>query len=208
MVKGQMFLIIGIITITVIVMIRTSVNIASIVENKQYIESGLERKQFDNIRDEILKSVSMSYYKGNMSDNVVSFIRFVRDSLRAELVEFKGFVVESVFPNVTADANTTMNITLLNILGLDATVNMTFNSTSKRFTIVDDGAVQTSFVFNTSSDYNYTLSVFYSTAYENRTENTTIPVEVGKSKFIGFFDLKMISTRLEQSDRFTKTYVL
>jgi len=209
--KGQMFLIVGIITIMFLIMLRISFDLTKIVERKRYLELGLEREQFENIRDESLKSISISYHeKENITDNVETFLRFSRDSLKREAIDFNSFVVGSIYPNVTANTNTTLNISVLNFLGAEIqNLDLTFNSSTKSFTsIADRTSTETYFVFNTSSSVNYTLSAYYKTSYENKTENISIPVEIGKNKFIGFFDLRLISDRLEQKDKFTQTYSL
>ena len=67
-------------------------------------------------------------------------------------------------------------------------------------------AVETNFTFG--SQGNYSLKVFYNTSHENKTEEIIIPYETGKSKFTGFFDLRLISSRGENRDKFTETVTL
>lgn len=204
-------MIIGIITIMFLIMLRISFDLTKIIESKRYLELGLEREQFKNIRSEVLKSISISYHKKeNITKNVEDFLRFSRDHLKREAIDFNSFVVGSLYPNVSVNTDTRLNVSILNFLGTEIqNLDLTFNSSTKNFTSVKDGStIETYFIFNTSSDINYTLTTYYLTSYENRTENITIPVEIGKSKFIGFFDLRLISDRLEQKDKFTQTYTL
>jgi len=209
--KGQIFLIVGIITIIFLIMLRISFDLTKIVERKRYFELGLERDQFENVRTETLKSISIAYHeKDNITNNMEDFLRFSRDSLKREARDFNSFVVGSIYPNVTVNVNTRLNVSVLNFLGVEIqNLDLTFNSSTKSFSSIADGTnTETYFIFNTSSNINYTLSAYYKTSYENRTENISIPVEIGKNKFIGFFDLRLISDRLEQKDKFTQGYSL
>lgn len=209
--KGQIFLIIAIITIVTIMMLRVSLDLSKIMENKRYLESGLERQEFQNVKDEIVKSIVISSKNTTaIASSTNSFAKFARGSLVGRTGELNGFFVHSIFPMVTAGTDTRLNVTVLNILGLDvATLNLSLNGSSQIFNSVKDGTtVETNFTFTTSSNANYTLTAYYLTAYENKTEEINIPVEIGKSKYVGFFDLRLISERLEQRDKFTKTYTL
>lgn len=209
--KGQMFLLMAIIIIVVLVMLRTSLSLTEIIENKRYLELGLERQKFKNIRDEAIRSVEIAYHNsGNMTENVETFLRFARDLLKVEVTDLNGIIISSSFPNVTINTDTRLNVSVLNFLGTSLiNLNISFNSSSRNFTSVEDGkSIQTNFNFSTDQNVNYTLTVYYKTAYENKTEEVLIPVEIGKSKFIEFFDLRLISSRLEQRDKFTQTYTL
>lgn len=206
-----MFLIIGIVVITIMVMLKTSLSLGKQIENKRYLEQGLEREQFKNIKREVINAVDIAYFNSsNMTRNAEDFLRFVRRSMKATTVDFNALVVESIFPNVTADVETMLNVTALNLLGVEIrNLTLTFNSSARSFLSREDGAIiETDFRFNTSSDFNSSLTIFYLTAYENRTENVSIPIEIGKSKFIGFFDLRLVTSGQEQRDSFTKTYTL
>jgi len=172
------------------------------------MESGLETQQFQNIKDEVIKTIETSYYQNaEITENVENFLKFVRSYLLEEAMDLNGFVVESIHPNVSVGEDTKLNVTVINLLGTELlSLSLTFNST-KNFSFIDDEEkVQTDFIFNTDLDANYTLSVFYLTSYGNETNNITIPVEIGKSKFIGLFDLRLISPRIELRDKFTRAY--
>ena len=209
--KGQICLILGIVTVVILVMLRTSLNLTRIIEEKRHVELGLESQQFSNVRSETLKAVSIGYNESsNMTRNAEDFLKFARNSLKASAVDLNGLILSSYFPTATAGTDIKLNVTTLNLLGAELlNLTLTFNSSSRIFTSIADGySVSTDFTFNTGSNLNSTLSVYYLTAYENKTENITIPIEIGKSKFIGFFDLRLISSRQEQRDKFTKTYTL
>lgn len=209
--KGQIFLIIAIITIITLMMLRVSLDLNKIMENKRYLESGLERQEFQNVKDEIVKSIVISSKNTSyIASNTNDFAKFARGSLTSRDEELNGFFVHSLFPTVTAGTDTRLNVTVLNILGAEiVTLNLSLNGSSQMFySIPDSGSVETNFTFTTSSNANYTLTAYYLTAYENKTEEINIPAEIGKSKYVGFFDLRLISSRLEQRDRLTKTYTL
>lgn len=209
--KGQTFLIMGIAIIFILIMLKVSLSLTKVVEEKRHFELGLERQQFDNVRSEVLKAVSIGYNKSSdMMKNTEDFLKFARRPLKINAIDLNGLIVSSYYSNVTANVDNKLNVTALNLLGTEL-INLTlsFNSLANTFTSVTDGSsIQTDFTFNTGSDVNYTLSVYYLTVYENKTENITIPVEINKSKFVGFFDLRLISDRWEQRDKFTKTYTL
>jgi len=206
--KGQMFLIMAIIIVVILTILKISLGLTQIIENKRYMESGLETQQFQNIKDEVIKTIETSYYQNaEITENVENFLKFVRSYLLEEAMDLNGFVVESIHPNVSVGEDTKLNVTVINLLGTELlSLSLTFNST-KNFSFIDDEEkVQTDFIFNTDLDANYTLSVFYLTSYGNETNNITIPVEIGKSKFIGLFDLRLISPRIELRDKFTRAY--
>jgi len=211
MAKGQIFLIIGIVTILTLVMLRTSLSLTKIIEEKRHLELELESQQFGNARSETLRAVSIGYDEGsNMTKNAEDFLKFARNSLKANAVDLNGLVVNSYFLNATASVDIKLNVTVLNLLGTELrNLTLTFNSSAVIYTSIADGSsISTDFTFNTGSNLNSTLSVYYLTSYENKTENITIPIEIGKSKFIGFFDLRLVGSRQEQRDRFSQTYTL
>ena len=98
----------------------------------------------------------------------------------------------------------------MNYLDEDITsLNLTFNNTLQSFTSVGKSSVLvTNFSFNTSANINYSLVLNYSSSSFNSSENITIPVEIATTKFIGFFDIKIVSNRLMQRDKFTEIIVL
>lgn len=211
--KGQIYLIIAIVMIITLVLIKNALNLTTILENKRYLESGLERLEFQNLRREVMKAARLSYNQTqNITNNVNDFWKFARNSFAARVVELRGLTVQSQFPTVTASTDTDLNVTVLNALQTNLQqLNLSFSydgSSDNRTDIGDLTTVTTTFTFNTASDVNYTLTVFYKTSEENRTESITIPVEIGKSKYIGFYDIRFSSDRLDQKDRFTETFTL
>ena len=209
--KGQVFIILALIIVTVLVMIKVSLNLSKIIENKRYIEAGLDHMEFVNIRNEFSKIVQIAYSQpSNISTQLHDLTRFTRQVMNSRAIDFKNILVETTYPTITAGSPNIVNITILNGLNTQIqTMNVTFNSSQQIFTnIADLSTIIANFTITPSSNANYTLSIFYNTSYENSTEIITIPVEIGKSKFIGFFDIHTIANRGEFRDKFTETYTL
>ncbi len=206
--KGQMFFIAALVAILIMVTLRTSLNISGILENKKNLEIGLERQQFQNVRSELVMTVQLSYgTKLNISTNMNNFAKFLKDGLRSDAIDFSGVMVQSAYTNATASVDTRLNVTVLNILGSNMqTLNLSFNNVNQIFSLSDSSITDTNFTFNTASNTNYTLTMYWQTAAENRTEEITIPVVIGKGRLVAFFDIRMKSNRVEQRDKFTETF--
>ncbi|MEM5879507.1 MAG: hypothetical protein QXU74_03385 [Candidatus Aenigmatarchaeota archaeon] len=206
--KGQFFLISGIVVVIVLFLIKSSLDLTKIIENKRNLESSMARKEFLNIRSELIKTVEYSYNK-NEGEKIENYLNYVRLKLKVKTIELKGVAVEAGYRNVTAGSNTGLNVTIFNFL--DETINslnltFSYDGSNQSFSDIADGAsVKKDFVFNTNLDVNYTLSVNFTTLKENRFYNITIPVEIGKSRFVSFFVLEMASFGTENRDEFTKT---
>jgi hypothetical protein len=201
--KGQTFIIMAIIIIVLMVMLKSGLNLSKILENKRYMESGFERIEFQSIRSEMIKTMQICYGQGNISTCLDEFFRFSKQSLKARAIDLNGYLVKSTYsyPETTSK----LNISVFNGLGSEMDIlNLTLGSSTQIFkSISDSSAVETS--FSVSTNTNYTLTVFYNTSSENKTEAVTIPVVSGKGKFITFFDLRMVTDRAEQRDKFTET---
>jgi hypothetical protein len=209
--KGQIFLILGIITVILLISLRASLNLMKILETKRYLEIGLERKEFQNIKDEVLKRVEISLQAENVTNKTEEFLSFSRDVMKERTMDFNSFLVQTIHPNVNAGTDTRLNVTVLNYLGANIqTLNLSFSydyTANQSFSsVADRGRVDANFTFNTNSNTSYILTVYYSLGGEGDTENIIVPVEIGKSKLTGFFDLKLISNRGEHRDNFNKTY--
>jgi len=205
--KGQFFLISGLIVIIVLLLIKSSLNLAEIIENKRSLEVSLERKEFSNIRDELMNTIELSYNR-NETKNVENYIVYVRQRLKFRAVDLDGIAIESSFTSVTSGSDTGLNVTVMNFLGETiSSLNVTFSydgSSQTSSNVVDNTTVKKDFTFSTVSDVNYTLTVNYATSTESKQYSIQIPVEIGKSKFIGFFDLRAKSLRAETKDEFSK----
>ena len=205
--KGQFFIISGLIIVVVLLLIKSSLDLSQLIENKRFLETGLEKKEFSNIRDQLIKTVELSYNK-NDTKNVEEYIVYVGERLRSKAIDLNGIAVESNCMNVPAGSDTGLNVTVMNFLGQTINdLNLTFSYDGLSQTasnIADNTSVKKNFAFNTNSAVNYTLTVNYTTSAESRQYSIQIPVEVGKSKFIGFFDLRMTGLIGENRDEFSK----
>jgi hypothetical protein len=204
--KGQFFIISGLVVVVVLLLIKSSLNLSQLIENKRFLESSLEKKEFSNIRDELVNTVELSYNK-NETENVENYIVYVRNRLESRAIDLKGIAVEASFKNVTDGSDTGLNVTAFNFLGETiSSLKLTFSydGSSQTFSnVADNTSRKKDFTFNTPSDVNYTLSINYITTAESKQYAIQIPIEIGKSKFIGFFDLRMTGLG-ENRDEFSK----
>jgi hypothetical protein len=210
--KGQMFMILAIIIILVMILTKSSLDITTLIEKKKHLEANLERLEFQNILSEWMKTVQISYTQPteNITNNVNNFIKFSRQCSNARAVNLNGILIEAVHGTVQSSIDTGINITVLNLLSSSISrLNVTFDDDQAFFSDVADGmTVYQNFTFNTAINQNYTLTVTYNTSVENVTRRITIPTEIGKSKYVAFIDLRMISNKIEQRDVITKVYTL
>ncbi|MEM5766045.1 MAG: hypothetical protein QW423_00125 [Candidatus Aenigmatarchaeota archaeon] len=203
--KGQFFLISGIVIVIVLFLIKSSLSLSRIIEDKRNLETSVEREEFLNVKNALIKTVEYSYNK-NESEKIENYLKYVRERLKSRTIELNGIAVESIYKNVTASADSNLNVTVYNFLG-ETIKNLTldFNGSVEQHYNVEDGkSVSSSFLFNTASNANYILSVNYTTSKEIKQYRIVIHVELGKSKFVGFFDLRMKSFTAENRDEFSK----
>ncbi|MEM5773136.1 MAG: hypothetical protein QXL86_02825 [Candidatus Aenigmatarchaeota archaeon] len=203
--KGQFFLISGAIVVVVLLLIKGSLNLTQIIENKRSLEVSMERKEFLNLKQQLIKTIEYSYNK-NESEKIENYLNYVRGRLKSRTMDLTGIAIESTYKNVTASVDSSLNVTVYNLLGETITnLTLDFNGSIEQFyNIEDEKSVESSFIFNTNLDVNYTLTVNYTTSKESKQYRILIPVEVGRSKFIGFFDLRIKGFRVENKDEFSK----
>jgi len=204
--KGQAFLIIAIVVVLVLVTLKTSLNLVNIVENKRYLEAGLERLEFNNVRHEILTTIQITSVHRNTTNSVNDLLAFSKAALAARSMDLKGIFVESSYTGLQASTDTRINVTVFNMLGYDlSALNMELNSEVWNLTDIRHmHAANVNFTINTASDANYTLTVQYTTPQKTENETITIPAKIGRSRFIGFFYLQLESDRLTQYDKIEK----
>lgn len=207
--KGQLFLIGSIIIIVVLVLIRTSINVTEVLEKKRFIEFGLEKIEFDNIRIETLKSAYNTInYSRDMTTVTNSFIIFVEDKFLGRLVQFDGVSVIPYYENLIESTDTPLNVTLFNFFDSEvqrAVLNLStdFGSPITFNNIASGTSSSTVFTLNLASNQNLTLWIFYETGSEKIVHNLTIPAEIGKTKAVPYFDLRLVSDRGVIRDRFS-----
>jgi predicted Holliday junction resolvase-like endonuclease len=211
--KGQMFIILAIIVITILIVLKLSLNINNIIERNKSIKSDLSNLQIQNIERGIKQALISSYNLFNISENVNYFINFVRLSELGKGNILSGISVQSIYPYVKAGETTIMNTSVYNFLGLKID-NLTLiwnNGTnySQSFSNLEDNStIFTTFSFTATSNTNYTLLVKYIIENETITKNITIPVSIGNSKFIGFYSIKLSTVYSNPSIEFTNVVTL
>jgi len=210
--KGQMFLIIGILFVLFLILLRNGLNLVTILKNQQTLEENIDRLEFDNIRSEFPNVPIISFNDSiNMTNNTINFTRYVQLIELSKGLTFNSFSVQTAFPNVTASVNTNLNVTVFNLLGEQISfLNLTFtNATPPAQTtysnVPDNTTLYTSFTFNTASSINYTLYVTWNTTTRSSAESFTIPVEISRSKYVGFFDLQFQGKLSSHRDKFVVT---
>ena len=205
-----MFIIAAIVVIAVLGGLKANLSLQKIVENQRHLVAGLDSLEFNNIRSEMIRVLQISFNSSsNMTENLNRFNSFVTDALATKNIEFHSLLVETYVPILVASQNTIVNITVYNSLGTDIKfLNLTLNGTSNTFTLQDKNSLRTSFTVNIDSTVNDTLTIFYNTSSTSQTETATIPFTIGSSKYVTFFDIRYISSRGQQSDKFVNTLTL
>lgn len=210
--KGQMFLIGSIILVVALILIKTSINVDEVLEKKMFLESGLEKTEFANLRLEVPKSAYNSLNNTqNMTNITNAFIAFAENKLAGRTVRLDGVSINSAYGNLTASTSVPLNVTFFNFFDVDITaVVMNFSSNFSNpisLGLIPAGSSKfQNFTINTASSQNMTLWVLYQTSTESVVQNITIPADVGqKTKFVGYFDMRMTGERGTIRDRFNET---
>jgi len=213
--KGQIFLIIAILFVLFLVILRSGLNLQQILENQRALEENLDRLEFDNIRTEFDNALLVSFNSTvNMTNNTINFTRYVQQVEQSKGLNFKAFAIQTAFNNTTASTDMTLNVTLLNLVGDQISfINLTFTNATpaaqKTFTnIADNATLYTFFNFNAAAATNYTLYVFWNTSARNETDSFIVPVEIMKSKYVGYFDIELIGKRTNHRDKFVHTFTI
>ncbi len=204
--KGQTFLIIAIVVIILLIMLKTSLNLLEVIENKRYLESSIDRLSFENLRSELTKTIQISYEQSNITENIEYFVHFSRRILNQRGFVLKAVLIQTVHPIVAAGVETRLNISILNLLGEEMLeLDLDLNGSVKNYTFVSDAtSVTSNFTINTATDANYSLTVDYQTASGAYSEILSIPVELNKSKYVALYDLQLVTDRSEQRDKIEK----
>ena len=209
--KGQMFIILAIVASVTIVLIRLSIGTPEIVEEKRSLEVAVDELEFQNFRKELLNAGSASVNAtSNITANSNSFFVFGKDVFSAKASTLEGVIISSVYSNATAGSDVRLNVTVANYLNLQVS-NLTLNFTGNGLTYTAGGIEpgftrETNFTFNTNTNANYTLWVHYATQAGGVTHNITIPAHLGKSKFVGYYDIRLAARSGASSDRFASSF--
>jgi len=192
--KGQFFIIAAIITILILVLIKTNTQIGKIIETKRYVEANLESKELVNVEEQLEKVLSYSFNK-NIFSNAKKFLRYAKLSFFGRGKELKILSIANKYENAVASAANTLEVEILNLL--DTTISQLNVSFSYDFTqnktfenVEENETISTTFTFSFTVPDNYTLYVTYLTPSEQKTYSVRIPIEEG-SKFVGYFDIRL-----------------
>jgi hypothetical protein len=204
--KGEFFLITGFIVVIVLFLIKSSLNFTQIIESKQNLEVGFGKKEFLNIKQGLIKTLDYSYNK-NESERIENYLAYVRERLKARATDLNGIALGAYVKDVEENFPSDLNVTIFNFLGENIQIlNISFNcsDSSQLFSnIPDNSSIKTNFTFIGKNE-NCSLNVNLTTPKESNKFSVQIPVEVGKNKFIGFFDLRMKKFVGEFRDKFSK----
>ena len=209
--KGQMFIIGAVVIITALVLIRTAIDVNEILEKKKFLEAGVERMEFENIRKELPKAASNSINDTQSIANATNgFVSFAEERLIGRTVEFDGITISSLYVNLTASQAEDINVTVYNFF--DESVSQVVLNLSTDFgspvtlsDIAADEVRETSFTVNLASTQDLTLWTYYTTPTGDIVNNITINAEIDATKFIPYFDIRMAGERGELRDRFIET---
>ncbi|MGC8812236.1 MAG: hypothetical protein ACP5O8_01460 [Candidatus Aenigmatarchaeota archaeon] len=196
--KGQAFLIIAVIFITILALIKASISFQEIKEGRSLFF------EFENVKGEMVKSVEFSVYeKENITKNVENFAEFARNSFKRRTLNLKLLLVEAMLEN------NALNVSLKNLLGHEIILlNISLNNSFEEFGNIKDGEKATTSFNLPSENASYSLKIFYKTPYSQEQEEIPVEVETGKSKFIIFFDIVLESESAKLMDKILKNYEL
>ena len=196
-----MFLITSVIIVIVLIILKASVNLPDILQQKREVEGRFDKEMFENVKSELVKAIEISYHQStNITRNVFDFANFTRKKMKVRLFDFRLLYVGSITPESGLD----MNVTLINLLDKSINASLSLNgSTQNKDNMLDSSSWNTSFVITPGQDY--ILTVSYNNTYES---NITIQIASGKSKYIGFFDVSLKVLETTYKDKFQKSYTL
>lgn len=210
--KGQMYIVAAIIIVSVLALIRTGLSVSQLTENKRALENSLERFEFENFRNELVNSMSINLNSSeNISSDVIRFIDFSKTIFGGKNEKLEGLFVGALYNNVTSNTDERLNITVYNFFDVPLdSINLNFSSnilSNQTFNnIAPNQGVTTNFTFNINANRNFSLHIFYKNNLESgRTENVTVLAELSKTKFVGFFDIRLTGRLSQQRDLFSQT---
>jgi len=200
--KGQIFIILTIIVVTILVLIKTSLNFEGLIRNKVELENSLEREIFSSLKKELNKVLISSYNETSaLINNENDFLSFSRSVLKSRLLDLKCLAIYAFYEKINASEPTTLNLIFFNMLGKVQQLNFTFNFQTKNFSNLElYEKNSTSFQILITSDQELPLEISYEFQNEIFTYSFSIPFEVNRSKFITFFDLSL-EGKMFQNDK-------
>jgi len=205
-----MFIVGAIIIIVAITLVKTSINLADVLEKKRFLESGVERLEFANLREEAPRAARNALnYSLNATNVTGSFLAFAESKLASRAMRLDGVLVSAYYMNLSSSAGVPLNVTMYNLFDTQidrAILNLStdFNSPAITTDLAAGATFFRNFTLNLGSSQNLTLWVFYERASERTVQNITIPAVIGKTKYIVYYDLRMSGERGDIRDRFTE----
>ena len=185
-------------------MLRTNVNITSIIQKKRELEGRFEKNFFINTANEVVKAIEISYHQSNnITKNVYDFANFTKKKMIERSLDFQFLYVGSITPN-SSDTDT-MNVSVINLLNesINATLQLNSSTPVNFSEIVNYGRWDMNYSISQGS--NYVLTVGYNGTH---VENVTIDTKVNQSVYVGFFDITLVGSETIHKDKFQKSYTL
>ena len=200
--KGQMFLITSVIIVVILIILKASVNLPSIIEEKKQLESRFEDEFFTNIANCLLEVTEISYHQPeNITRNIFDFANFTRKTMNERLLTFNFLYVDTI----TSYSSSKMNVTVVNLLNKPINISLSLNdSQSDSMNNINDSTSWNA-NFNINPGSNYILTIFYNNQFE---ENLTILTKITKNTYSGFFDITLTGSEATYKDKFQKSYTL
>jgi hypothetical protein len=199
--KGQMFFITSVIVVIVLVVLRTTVNLPDIVQQKREMEGRFEQEFFANIANELARIIKISYHQpNNITGNIFDFANFTKEKMDERTLNFKFLYVSSI----TLITESRMDVTVINLLDKSINVTLTLNDSQvdNQDDISDFGSWYTNFTITPGNGYVLSIS------YDSQSQNITIITDDQKSVYVGFFDITLIGSETTYKDKFQKNAVL
>jgi len=199
--RGQIFLIASAVIVTVLVILKLNANLSEFIVSKKETSEEFERELFSNIEKEFINVVKFSSNQPNsVPENLFRFSNFTKNKLNEKMIDLNLFIVNCFIPKGSGDVN--MNVSVLNFLKKDITVNLTLNTSpiqTKQKTLSVSKKWDTN--FSITQGYTYLLIVSYDTHQEE------ILIETNeKRRYVTFFDFTFSSPYLTYRDKFSKLY--
>jgi hypothetical protein len=185
--KGQALIVFSLMIVMLLVTLRISANPRVQDEIVFKFNLILAKKQFENVKSEILKSADIAA-RSNQIEKTKDFLVYLKNNLGLEIL----WVLVKV-PKVNAGTSTTLNVTITNLEKNSlSNLSLTFsydNSSKLKDYLAPGETWQTSFDFISSEDTNYALFLSYVKGEEEVKKNLEIPIKMNKSSIATLFNL-------------------
>ena len=200
--KAQAYLIATVIIIASLVALSVGPRTSYIQQEKKILQLRFEDGLFNNIFTELQHVLMYSY--GNqavMTNNFYGFANYSVLKIKEKAMNLEIFYV-AVFANHTSS---TMNVTVINILGIPVDVSLALNSSPEQSDSIQNlqnyGVWKTSFTFTPGDVYELIV---------NYTSSKTIEIDTKPTEdvYTAYADVQMISQYSTHRKTFVKTFLL